>query len=64
MQCCQRGKKTGDTHVMNAAEGEAGAGEPGKTISVQPGFQGNILKSKQTSTDFTLQQNFNFLQNS
>lgn len=33
-----------DTLVINSAEGEAGAREAGKAISVQPGLQGDILK--------------------
>lgn len=44
---CYDGKKM-DTLVINSAEGEAGAWEAGKAISIQPGLQGNILKHKRT----------------
>ena len=45
---------------MNAAEGKSSARESGKAISIQPGFQRNILKYKHTCTDLTL---LSFVQN-
>lgn len=48
-----------DTLVINTAEGKANAWEARKAVSIQPGFQGYILKERQT--DFNMQQIFHFI---
>lgn len=39
-----------DTLVINTAEGEASAWKAAKAISIQPGFQGNVLKYMHTDS--------------
>ena len=35
-----------DTLIIQAVKGEAGIGEPGKSVSVEPSLQGNILRDR------------------